>query len=502
MADPNAFEARGDFINGEFRMPESPVDEIKLEDPGDLEALSGAFPVSFDGIDEAIGAARRAWPAWRDAPAEQRAAALRRFAHEIESDREALARTISIEVGKPLWEARAEVKSMVGKIPVTLGDGLESIAERHFQLEAGQIGRVRARPRGVLAVLGPFNFPGHLVHGHVIPALATGNTVVVKPSDKTPAVGQHYAELALRAGLPPGVLNVVQGKADVGSRLAAHEAIDGVLFTGSSEVGQMILEATLQQPWKMVALEMGGKNGTLVCDDADIDTAVYAVAFGACATTGQRCSSTSRAIVDRRVAPRFLEGLVYAMGGLAIGHGPTEDPFMGPLISAAARDRHAQVIEMAQQERAECLLLGGAVEAPRKGHYSKPSIHQVTALRTGSRYQMEEHFVPDISVLLVDSFEEGLEALNAPSYGLVGSVISASRQRYEQAVRESRLGCLNWNTATVGASSRLPFGGQGRSGNDWPAGAAAVQYCTYPMASIEVEQPGVLPRHPGMAWPR
>jgi succinylglutamic semialdehyde dehydrogenase len=504
VAEPSPFEPLGDFVDGAFRIPECPVDEIRLQDPGDLDAVRGAFPVGFDSVDAAVEAARRAWPAWRDASAEDRAGLLRRFALEIERDKEELARLIALEVGKPLWEARTEVAAMQAKIPITLGEGLEQIAERRIGMEAGQAGRLRARPRGALAVLGPFNFPGHLVHGHVVPALATGNTVVVKPSDKAPATGQRYAEIARRTGFPPGVFNLVQGKADVGSRLAAHADLDGVLFTGSYAAGRMILEATLDQPWKLVALEMGGKNGVLVCDDADVRAAVHAIAFGACVTTGQRCSATSRLIVDRKIEGRVLEGLVHLMGSLTIGHATDDDVFMGPLVSSEARKRHAEVMDLARAEHAERVLAGGPCEGPRRGWYVRPSIHHATGVRRGSRYQGEEHFVPDLCVIGVDSFEEGLAALNATDYGLVGSIFTAQKPRYEQAVRESRLGLLNWNTSTVGASSRLPFGGLRKSGNDRPAGSASVFYCTYPMASLEVEAPATAPlaRHPGFPWPR
>ncbi len=503
MAETSPFEPQGDFVGGAFRLPEHPVDEIKLFDPGDLDAARGAFPVGMESVDAAIDAARRAWPAWRDASAEERTGLLRRFGLELEADKENLARLIALEVGKPLWEARTEVAALLGKIPIALGEGLELVAERKLGLD-GQTGRLRARPRGVLAVLGPFNFPAHLMHGHVAPALATGNCVVLKPSDKAPATGQRYAELARRAGFPPGVFNMVQGKADVGSRLAAHSELDGVLFTGSHAVGRMILEATLDQPWKIVALELGGKNGVLVCDDADVRAAVHAVAFGACVTTGQRCSATSRLIVDRRVAGALLEGLVHVMGNLRIGHALDDEAFMGPLISAEARRRHSEVIELARQERAESLLAGGPCDGPKRGHWVRPSLHQITGLRRSSRYQMEEHFVPDVAVLTVESLEEGMAALNATDYGLVGSIFSASRARYEQAARECRLGLLNWNTGTVGASSRLPFGGIKQSGNDRPAGSWSAFYCTYPMSSLEVERPetAALARHPGFPWPR
>ena len=333
MADHAPFEARGDFIDGAFVLPEHASGEIALEDPGDTRAELGAFPFALESIDAAVEAARRAWPAWRDRPPEERADLLRRFGEALRSEREALAQLIAREVGKPLWEARTEADAMAGKIDITLGDGLELVRERSFEVGAGTVARWTQHARGVLAVLGPFNFPGHLVHGHVVPALATGNTVVIKPSERTPAVGQLYADLAARAGFPPGVVNTVQGDGASGAVLAAHPDIDGVLFTGSWDVGRRILAATTDQPWKLVALEMGGKNAALVAADANLEAAARAIVFGATVTCGQRCSATSRAVVARGVAQELSERLVALLGALKVGYPLDDDVFMGPLGS-------------------------------------------------------------------------------------------------------------------------------------------------------------------------
>jgi succinylglutamic semialdehyde dehydrogenase len=341
----------------------------------------------------------------------------------------------------------------------------------------------------VLAVLGPFNFPGHLVHGHVVPALATGNCVVVKPSEQTPATGQLYAELAQRAGFPAGVVNVVQGDGSIGAALAAHRGLDGVLFTGSWGVGRQILAANLDQPWKLVALEMGGKNGVLVCADADLDAAAVAIAFGACVTTGQRCSATSRVFAAREIADALCERLARLFRGIEIGHSSNNRVFMGPLVSRAARERHARVLALAASDGAEMLAGGGPCEGPRPGHYVQPSLHRLRAHDRQSRYQSDEHFLPDAFVLAVDSVDEGLALLDATDYGLVASVFTRERATYERAARTLRVGALNWNAATVGASSKLPFGGVKRSGNDRAAGAASTLYTTFPQANLEHAEP-------------
>jgi succinylglutamic semialdehyde dehydrogenase len=501
VVEHDPFVARGDYIDGRFALPSAPSGEIALEDPGDLSALSGAFPISSSALDDAVGAARRAYPAWRDTPVEERGVLLRRLADRLASARERLAAVIAQEVGKPLWEARTEVNAMVGKVGITLGDGLDAIREQTIDVSPTTVGRWRSHARGVLGVLGPFNFPGHLVHGWVVPALACGNTVVVKPSEHAVAVGQLYAELVAEAGLPDGVFNLVQGDGATGARLAAHPDLAGVLFTGSWPVGRRILEATLDQPFKLVALEMGGKNALLVCDDADLEAAVYHTAFGACVTAGQRCSATSRVLVHRSLSEQFVDRLADVFRSLRTGYELDDDVFMGPVISDSARTRHADLLSVARQEGAEVLVEGGPIDGPRKGHYVRPSLHRVTRLSRESRYQTEESFVPDVALLEINGLDDGIEALNASDYGLVASVFTRSREAFERVYRESRLGLLNWNTGTVGASSSLPFGGVGQSGNDHPAGVLGSVACTYPVASLELETAVVPEPPPGFPWP-
>lgn len=502
MADPSPFEPRGDFINGEFVLPDRTEGEIALEDPGDLDALSGAFPYSAASVDAAVDAARRAWPEWRDMSFSGRAECLQRFAEAMEAERNTFAELIAREIGKPLWEAKTEVAAMIAKVGITLGPGMEEVRDREVELTANQLGRWRAHSRGVLSVHGPFNFPGHLVNGHVAPALATGNTVVIKPSEMAPAVGQLYAELAMRAGFPPGVFNMVQGEGTQGARLAEHPDVDGVLFTGSYNVGRRILEATMDQPRKLVALELGGKNAVLVCDDGDVDAAASAIAFGACATTGQRCSATSRVFAMPEVIDRLTKRLIRIFGRVKIGYAQDEDVFMGPLVSAAARERHMQVLRWARDEGAELLCEGGPCEGDRPGHYVRPTVHRVQHPLRDSRYQTEEHFVPDIFICPVQTVDEGIAAIDATDYGLVASVFTADRDIFERCHRETRVGLINWNLTTVGASSKLPFGGVKKSGNDRPAGSLSAVYCTYPVASLETEEPDALHNYPGFPKPR
>jgi succinylglutamic semialdehyde dehydrogenase len=496
------FEARGDFIDGAFRVPGRADGEIALEDPGDRDSLAGTFPYAHDSVERAVEAARRAWPGWRDASPESRFTPLRRFAREIASERERLAEMIAREVGKPLWEAREEVDLLPKKIEITLTEGLASVRERLIALGEGRFGASRFHPRGVAAILGPFNLPLHLIHGHAVPALATGNTVIIKPSELAPAVAQHYARLAERSGFPPGVFNLIQGDGGQGERLARHPGVDAALFTGSHAVGRRLLEVTSDQHDKIVVLEMGGKNGAVVAGDADLAAAADAVAYGCAVTAGQRCASTSRVILERCIASAFLERLIPRLRNITVGYALDAGVFMGPLISEAARLRHASIGLAAAREGAETLLKGGPAEASRRGHYVRPSVHLATSCDPAGPYLREEHFVPDLAVIVVDDFDAALARLDETDYGLVGSIFSGNRAQFDLALRRTRLGCLNWNAPTVNASSRLPFGGRKRSGNDRPAGILSTAYCTYPVASIECEAPADFASVPGFAADR
>ena len=284
--------------------------------PADPADAIGRFPLAGKPeIDAAVARARGAFPAWRDAGPEARARILRRFAELAREGSEELARLIAREVGKALWDARAEAALIATKVDATLEHGLRFVAP----IDAGPGARAEYLPRGVLAVLGPFNFPAHLPNGHIVPALATGNCVVFKPSDLAPATADWMARAWRRAGLPEGVLEIVQGRAATGSALAAHPDVDGVLFTGSWTVGRALEQALLDQPGKLLALEMGGKNAIVVLDDADLDLAVAESALSICASTGQRCSSASRLFVARGVIEAFSEKLVRVLRGVKIG---------------------------------------------------------------------------------------------------------------------------------------------------------------------------------------
>lgn len=490
------FEVKGNYIDGRFVIPKDKQGEWKATNPGNFLDHSGVFHYGYAAVDEAVEAARNAFKLWSQKPFSERAQLLQRYKEELKKREPQLAQMISREVGKPLWEAKQEVATMINKVDISLTDGMKPVTRYEIpQILENTVGVCDYRPHGVFVVIGPFNFPGHLANGHIVPALATGNTVIFKPSEKSPGVGQLMAECFHSAGFPPGVFNVVQGEKEVGRRLSVHEGIDGVLFTGSYEVGLKIKQDTLQHYWKLVALELGGKNATIICDDAHLDWAVYETLTSAFITTGQRCSATSRVLVDNKLLGAFLEKFHQQAKRFRIGYAFDEPaPFMGPLVDHLAVEKYLKFVGIASREGAEVVMRGRPFEvAGRKGHYVTPSICLVkdTDLNSVKKsvYQQTEIFGPNVAVYGYESLDQACALANATPFGLAFSVFTKERATFAQASLQLRAGLINWNRSTVGASSKLPFGGLKKSGNHFPTAVTASAYCAYPVASLEVAEP-------------
>jgi len=485
-----------DFVAGTFAEPAHADGVIEDRSPADVTLLLGRHGWAASQVGRAVDAARAAQPAWGARPVEERAALVRRIGEVLAAHEEELARAIALDVGKPLWEARAEAQACAAKAAITVEDGLRLIAA--FPAPGQANAECRFRPLGVLAVLGPFNFPVHLPNGHVLPALACGNTVVFKPSEIAPHAAEVYARCLAEAGIPDGAFNLVQGPGPVGAALAAHAGVDGVLFTGSWAVGQAIQRAAIGRT-KLLALEMGGKNAALVLRDADLDKAVYDVLFSAFVSAGQRCTAASRLIVEGLPsrADALAARIASAAQRLSIGHPLRDGVFMGPLASEAALEKFLAGVRAAPETLLEPRPLspGGL-----RGFYVTPGVHRVRE-RTGSSYEREELFGPDLAVYHAASAEEAVAIANATDYGLAASVHTASRETFDRCLAGLECGVVNWNAPTVGASGRLPFGGLKRSGNHRPAALFSTLYCSAPVAILRGE--GHLDRSrlaPGVGW--
>ncbi|MDB5457163.1 MAG: astD [Caulobacter sp.] len=428
-------------------------------------------------VAQAVAAARRALPAWADQPRAARAAALRRYQSALERRAPAFAEALSRETGKALWETKAELGSMRAKVDASLKAYDERTGESHLPTAFGQA-VLRHRPHGVMAVLGPFNFPGHLPNGHIVPALLAGDTVVFKPSEETPLAGQMLVEALEEADLPPGVVNLVQGGRDTGAALIA-EAIDGLLFTGSASAGAYFRRIFADRPDVILALELGGNNPLVVWDAGDPEAIAALVVQSAFITTGQRCSCARRLIVEDGPAGQAVIDAVAALADrLIVGpwNGAAE-PFMGPLISP-----RAAAAAVAGAER-----LGGrtvrrlAPIASLGEAFVSPGLVDVTGVEVAD----EELFAPLLQVRRAASFAEAVGAANATRYGLSAGLISNDPGLWDDFLKQIRAGVVNWNRPTTGAAGTMPFGGLGASGNHRPSAYYAADYCAYPVASFE-----------------
>lgn len=446
-------------------------------------------------VDAAVAAARAAQPAWAAAGFDQRAAVLRRYAALCTQRLEQIASLISDETGKVLWETRGEASTLAAKVEQTLdagpGSGLARVTNYQINLSDTRVGRCTFRPHGVVAIIAPFNFPVYLANGQFVPAMLMGNTIVLKPSDKTPGVGQLLAELmheALTAeGAPAGVFNLVQGAADVSSALTSHDDIDGILFTGSWPVGRRILEANLDRPGRIIALEMGGNNPAVVMPSADLKLAAVEIVRCAFNTTGQRCTCTRRAIIHEAVADRIIPLIGKCASTLVFGDPKADHPvFAGPVISSAAR----QAVLDAQATFARGggrVLMQSAEISGREGWFLTPSIIEVDRFSSSDSATDDcgcdtEVFGPLLRISVVGDLDDAIAQANATRYGLTASIFTTDPREADRFCREARAGCINVNAGTAGASPKLPIGGLGLSGNHRPAGSFTLDACAFPVA--------------------
>ncbi|MCU0656424.1 MAG: aldehyde dehydrogenase family protein [Polyangiaceae bacterium] len=493
----------GAWVGGRWVDVQTPDGVLCPVSPSDQEDALGEVPFSRGVVGEAIAAARAAQPAWDELGLGARIALLHRWKERLAAREEEIGALISREMGKPLREGRLEARALVGKIDIALGEGLALVQD--VELEGGKLAW-RYRPHGVLVVLGPFNFPLHLAHGHVVPALLAGNTVVFKPSEITPHCGALYARIAAEVGLPAGVLNLVQGDGSVGALLAEAEGVDGVLFTGSYEVGVRLLQASAARPGRLLALELGGKNVAVVLADAPRDKALLDVLLSAFSTAGQRCTCVSRLIVERSIADSFVEELAERARRLVVGHAMDPGAFLGPLATRRGFEKFQAMQAAAEQEGARCVVppeepavrwQGRAVE----GFYATPRVRWIRSVDPASAYQRQEIFGPDLAVYIAEDEGHALALANDTEFGLTAGVWTRSEGAFERLASRLRVGCVTWNAPTVGSSSRLPFGGLGRSGNHRPAGVFSSRYCAYPLAvsrgENEVNESAI---PPGVRW--
>jgi succinylglutamic semialdehyde dehydrogenase len=456
--------------------------ELVSTDPSTGETVWTGPVADADAVDVAVRAARAAQPAWEARPLRQRVEVLHKFQNAIRDRGEELSTMISRETGKPHWETRTEVHSVIAKVDISLTAYQERTGNRKKDGE-GFHQQLRHRPHGVLAVLGPYNFPAHLPNGHIVPALLAGNTVVLKPSELTPGTAEIMVACWREAGLPDGALGLVQGAGETGRALAGHAGIDGLLFTGSAATGHALARQFANTPSKILALEMGGNNPLVVWDvhDDDLEAAAALVVQSAYLSSGQRCTCARRLIVEDKNYDGLLHYVAELIDRLIVG-APFDDPqpFMGPVVDNRAADR-------LQEQFLNLVMMGGkAIRRLNRRDPDKPfltpALIDVTAI---AKRPDEEMFGPVLQLIRVPDFESAMEQANNTRFGLSAGLIGGDQELYDRFWNGARAGIVNWNRPTNGAASNAPFGGIGDSGNHRPSAYYAADYCAYPVASLE-----------------
>lgn len=459
---------------------------LQSVDPSTGEVFWQGRAASKKDVDQAVASARGAFESWSQRSVGDRDQIISRFVDLVEERAEEVAAVISRDNGKPLWEARTEVTSLVTKLAATR-EAFEVRASDRVQDVKGRKSVTRFRPHGVLVVLGPFNFPTSMPNSHVLPALYAGNTVVLKPSDRTPAAGRLYAELWRSAGLPAGVLNLVQGGPEVGSALVAHPDIDGVLFIGSYRAGMSISRALQEAPHKQLTLEMGGNGPLVIWDYDDVRLAVHVAIQSGFLSTGQRCTAARRLIVNKSVSEEFIAALTAATRSIAVGPSTQEpQPFMGPLISDGAARKFLEDVEVIRAAGGRFLVTPSALD-DLGGAFVSPGLVDTTGVVVPD----EEVFGPLLQIQVAESLDDAIGIANDTKYGLAAGIVAIERPVFEQFLLSTKAGIVNWNQPLTGATTFAPFGGVKASGNFRPAGYLSVDYCSYATASIEDENPAV-----------
>ena len=432
-----------------------------------------------------VAAARAAWPEWAAHSNAFRIETIRRFANVVRKNEAAFAALIAKETGKPLWETKTEVAAVVNKVEISVDAHAERTPQRRMEAAMGNKVAVRHKPHGVLAVLGPYNFPAHLPNGHIVPALIAGNAVVFKPSEKTPATGEMLVSCFHEAGVPEGVLRLLIGGPDQGRALAAEGGIDGLLFTGSARAGMSLHRQFAETPNKILALELGGNNPLVVWNPKDIESAATMIVQSAYLSAGQRCTAARRLIVEEGNCEELLAAVKKLIDRMIVGEPFAEpQPFMGPVIDLAAADH-------VQEQWLNLMMKGGKplarLDRPEKDKpFLTPALIDVTGIRDRPD---DEIFGPVLQLIRVPDFDAAIAEANNTRFGLAASLIGGSPEMYDKFWANVRAGVINWNKPTNGAPSNAPFGGVGMSGNHRPSAFYAADYCAYPVTSSEADRP-------------
>ena len=466
------------LIGGEWLPARSGKTILNLN-PADHSDVVGAFPSSHgEDVDLAVAAAKTAFATWRLVPAPKRAEVLVRAGILLQQRKEQYARAMTREMGKVLAETRGDVQEAIDEAFYVAGEGRRLFGVTTPSELPNKFAMSMRMPVGVAGLITPWNFPMAIPSWKLFPALVSGNTCVIKPATDTPLSTYNLVQALIDAGLPPGVVNIVSGTGSVaGAALVEHPDVRAISFTGSSAVGSQVGQRAAAT-FKAVSLEMGGKNAQIVMDDANLDLALDGALWGAFGTTGQRCTATSRILLQRGIAAEFTGKLVERARKLKVGDGLDETVDVGPQVNAAQIETSAKYVEIALAEGARLLTGGHSLteETYAHGTYFEPTVFG--GVTPAMRIAREEVFGPVVSLIEFESFEEAMEIANSIDYGLSTALYTQDVNRAFAAIRDLEAGITYINAPTIGAEVHLPFGGVKHTGNGHREGLGAIDFFT------------------------
>lgn len=482
-------QLKGDYFDGRFveRNLSDANENILKKSPGDLSHVLWEAGIFYDHIEGVIQSAQKGFDVWRKLSFEERIGYLKKYQEIVRAKKDDIAMALALEVGKPLWEAKTEAAALDSKVTVTITDSYERIKQKTIKDVMPKIdGHIIQKPLGPSFIIGPFNFPCHLANGQIVSALLAGNSIIFKPSEKTIFSAQLMIECFHEAGFPEGVINFINGTGFTAGKMTSDKRIKGIFFTGSRNVGLKILENTHQDLNKLVALELGGKNSTIIHHDTNISHALPELLKACFLTTGQRCTSTSMILVHKKIEQEFIAQFKAVTEKIRVGHPlSTPDPFMGPLIDEQAQKMYFDFCDFGKKEGAEEIVAPKKLDIGHEGYYVSPSIHYAKNPNLNGKFIQEEIFGPNCFFVPYDDIEEAIKIANCTPYGLAASVFTRSEDIYKLCLRDIDSGLINLNRSTVGATARLPFGGLKNSGNHRPAAVSMIDHCVGTVASLE-----------------
>lgn len=487
-------ELLGNYIHGKFELPvkdnaRKSIFQVKKFCPANTDLKLWDCFIDYEHVDRVIESSISGFQQWKRLSQEERNNALLNYKKAILEHKEKIAEAISLETGKPFWEALGEAAALASKVDISISESLPRIATKKIEnIQPNTTGKWLFKPIGPCLVIGPFNFPCHLANGQIVNALLAGNSVIFKPSEKTCYSGQLLAQCMQNAGLPDGTFNMIQGDGEIARRLTKDKNIKGIFFTGSKEVGKKILSNTYKDLSKLVSLELGGKNTTIIHHDTNIVHTLAELIKSCFLTTGQRCTSTGVIAIHKNISQEFINKFHDLAKKLIIDH-PIEhefEPFMGPLIDQNSLDDYLMFMGMAKREGFEEIMRGKKLDKKFSGHYVSPSIHFTSKYLDKSHFLTSEIFGPNCTFVEYDDIEEAISIANKSEYGLAGAIFTKDQTIAEKCLEEVDVGVFNINRSTVGAASSLPFGGVKNSGNYRPAAVTTIDSSTYQVASLNL----------------